>query len=264
MAVTVPDILDMKRRGERFAMLTAYDYTTASLLAEAGIPILLVGDSVANTMLGYPTTLPVTMAEMLHHARAVARGAPGQLLVGDLPFNSYHASDEEAIRNAARMLQAGMHAVKLEGGGRIAGLVGTLTARGIPVMGHLGLTPQSLHLFGGFRVQGREAAAAERLEADAQALQESGAFAVVLEGIPRALAASITHRLEIPTIGIGAGPDCDGQVLTVTDMLGLTRGHVAKFVKAYAALGDEAIAAARRFAAEVASGAYPDDAHSYH
>lgn len=264
MPVSIPDILDMKRRGERFAMLTAYDYTTARILAEAGIPVILVGDSLANAMLGYATTLPVTMEEMLHHARAVARGAPDQLLVGDLPFNSYHASDEEAIRNAARLLQAGMHAVKLEGGGRTAELVGKLVARGIPVVGHLGLTPQFVNLLGGFRVQGRTPEGAERIEADALALQDAGAFALVLEGIPRTLAGSITGLLTIPTVGIGAGPDCDAQVLTVTDMLGLTRGHVAKFVKAYASLGDDAIGAARRFAAEVAAGAFPDDAHSYH
>jgi 3-methyl-2-oxobutanoate hydroxymethyltransferase len=261
--VTSPGLIERKRRGERFAMLTAYDYTTARILAEAEIPVILVGDTLGMLMLGYRTTLPVTMVEMLHHARAVARGAPDQLLVGDMPFNSYHAGDAQAIGNAADLLQAGMHAVKLEGGGRVAGLVGKLTERGIPVMGHLGLTPQFVNLLGGFRVQGREEAAAARIENDARALEEAGAFAVVLEGVPRALAAAVTRSLAIPTIGIGAGPDCDGQVLVIHDMLGLTRGPVPSFVKAFASLGDQAVAAARDFAGEVASGSYPDDAHSY-
>ncbi|HYA00118.1 MAG TPA: 3-methyl-2-oxobutanoate hydroxymethyltransferase [Candidatus Binatia bacterium] len=264
MPMTITSLQDRKRRGERFAVLTAYDYTTARILAEAEIPVILVGDSLGQVMLGYPTTLPVTMEEMLHHARAVARAAPEQLLVGDMPFGAYHASDEDAIRNAARFLQAGMHAVKMEGGGRIAGLTRQLTERGIPVMGHLGLTPQFVNAFGGHRVQGREADAAARIESDALALEEAGAFAIVLEGMPRTLGASITGSLRIPTIGIGAGPDCDGQVLVVHDMLGLTRGPLAKFVKTFASLGDEAVAAAREFAAEVGSGSYPDDAHAYH
>jgi 3-methyl-2-oxobutanoate hydroxymethyltransferase len=263
MAVTIPGLIERKRRGERFAMLTAYDYTTARILAEAEIPVILVGDTLGMLMLGYRTTLPVTMTEMLHHARAVSRGAPEQLLVGDMPFNAYHASDEQAIGNAADFLQAGMHAVKVEGGGRVSGLVEKLTQRGIPVMGHLGLTPQFVNLFGGFRVQGREAAAAAQIESDARSLEQAGAFAVVLEGVPRILAASITRALAIPTIGIGAGPDCDGQVLVIHDMLGLTRGPVPSFVKAFATLGDQAVGAARDFAAEVTSGAYPDDAHSY-
>ena len=263
MAVTIPGLIERKRRGERFAMLTAYDYTTARILAEAEIPVILVGDTLGMVMLGYRTTLPVTMAEMLHHARAVARGAPDQLLVGDLPFNAYHASDEQAIGNAADFLQAGMHAVKLEGGGRVAGLVEKLTQRGIPVMGHLGLTPQFVNLFGGFRVQGREAASAERIESDALSLEQAGVFAIVLEGVPRAVAATVTRSLAVPTIGIGAGPDCDGQVLVVNDMLGLTRGPLPKFVKTFAPLGDQAVAAAREFAAEVASGGFPDEAHSY-
>ncbi len=263
MAVTIPALIERKRRGERFAMLTAYDYTTARILAEAEIPVILVGDTLGMLMLGYRTTLPVTMAEMLHHARAVARGAPDQLLVGDMPFNAYHASDEQAIGNAADFLQAGMHAVKVEGGGRVSGLVEKLTQRGIPVMGHLGLTPQFVNLFGGFRIQGREVAAAAQIESDARSLERAGAFAIVLEGVPRSLAASVTRALTIPTIGIGAGPDCDGQVLVIHDMLGLTRGPVPSFVKTFATLGDQAVAAARDFAAEVTSGTYPDDAHSY-
>ncbi len=245
-------------------MLTAYDYTTARILAEAEIPVILVGDSLAMVMLGHATTLSVTMEEMLHHARAVTRGAPEQLLVGDMPFNSYHASDEQAIDNAARYLQAGMHAVKLEGGGRVVALVEKLTARGIPVMGHLGLTPQFVHLFGGYRVQGKDADAAARIEKDARGLQDAGAFALVVEGVPRSLAAQVTQALDIPTIGIGAGPDCDAQVLVINDLLGLTRDPAPKFVKHFANLGDEVVAAARRFAAEVAAGGFPDDAHAYH
>ncbi len=264
MTVTIQTILDCKRNGERFAMVTAYDFTTARILAEAGIPALLVGDSLGMVMLGYPTTLPVTMEEMLHHARAVARGAPDQLLIADLPFNSYHASDEEGIRNAARLLQVGMHAVKLEGGGRSIELTAQLTERGIPVMGHLGLTPQSVNLFGGMRVQGRDAAAAARIESDARGIQDAGAFALVLEGVPRTLAGQVTRNLEIPTIGIGAGPECDAQVLVVQDLLGLTRGRTPKFVKAFANLGADAVAALQRFAAEVRDGSYPDDAHAYH
>lgn len=264
MSVTVQTILEYKRNGERFAMVTAYDYTTARILAEAGIPALLVGDSLGMVMLGYATTLPVTMEEMLHHARAVARGAPQQLLIADLPFNAYHASDEEGIRNACRFLQEGMHAVKLEGGGRSVALTAQLTERGVPVMGHLGLTPQFVNLFGGMRVQGRDALAAARIESDARALQDAGAFAVVLEGVPRALGAQVTRSLEIPTIGIGAGPECDAQVLVVHDLLGLTRERVPKFVKPFANLGSEAVAAVQRFAGEVRDGSFPDDAHAYH
>jgi 3-methyl-2-oxobutanoate hydroxymethyltransferase len=263
MPVTIQSLAERKRRGERFAMLTAYDYTTARILAEAGIPVLLVGDSLGMVMLGYRTTLPVTMEEMLHHARAVARGAPDQLLVGDMPFNSYHASDEQAIGNAAALIQAGMHAVKVEGGGRVVPLVAKLTARGIPVMGHLGLTPQFVHVFGGYRVQGKEAEAAARIESDARELETAGAFALVLEGVPRSLAASVTRSLTIPTVGIGAGPDCDGQVLVFHDVMGLTRDPLAKFVKVFAGLGDQAVAAARAYADEVAAGTFPDDAHSY-
>ena len=263
MPVTIRSLLEHKRRGERFAVLTAYDYTTARILAEAEIPVLLVGDSLGMVMLGYRNTLPVTMEEMLHHARAVARGAPDQLLVGDMPFNSYHASDEQAIASAASFLQAGMHAVKVEGGGRVAALVAKLTERGIPVMGHLGLTPQFINLLGGFRVQGREAEVATRIESDARELEAAGAFAVVLEGMPRELAASVTATLAIPTIGVGAGPDCDGQVLVFHDILGLNRDRLAKFVKVFAPLGDEAVVAIRAYAAEVAAGTFPDDAHTY-
>ncbi|TMC49000.1 MAG: 3-methyl-2-oxobutanoate hydroxymethyltransferase [Chloroflexi bacterium] len=264
MPVTVCDLLAAKREGRRFAVLTAYDYTTARILAAADIPVLLVGDSLGMLMLGHRSTLPVTMADMLHHARAVARGAPEQLLVGDMPFNAYHASDGEAIANAAAFLQAGMHAVKLEGGGRVVALTHMLVERGIPVMGHLGLTPQFVNIFGGFRVQGRSPEAAERILDDARALQHAGAFSIVLEGVPRQLAGDVTRSLAIPTIGIGAGPECDGQVLVVHDLLGLTQDPMPKFVRPYGDLGARALAAARAYAHDVESGEFPDDEHSYH
>lgn len=267
MSVTIRDLAAAKREGRRFAMLTAYDWPTARLLAEAEIPVILVGDSVADNVLGYPNTLPVTMAEMLHHARAVAKGAPDALLIGDMPFGSYQAGCDSAIAAAAEFLKAGMHAVKVEGGGWVVDLVGRLTQRSIPVMGHLGLTPQSVNAFGGMRVQGRSEEARERIAADAVALERAGAFAVVLEGMPRDLAARITATLDIPTIGIGAGPDCDAQVLVTHDMLGITshtRGALPKFAHAFAEVGDQVVGAARAFAAAVGDGAFPDDAHSFH
>jgi 3-methyl-2-oxobutanoate hydroxymethyltransferase len=267
MPFTVNDVLAAKREGRRFVMLTAYDYPTARLLAEAEIPVILVGDSLGDNVLGHANTLPVTMDDMLHHARAVARGAPHQLLIGDMPFGSYHRSCEQTIANATALLQAGMHAVKLEGGGWTVESVARLTERGIPVMGHLGLTPQSVNAFGGMRVQGRNEAAQERILAEAERLQDAGVFALVLEGIPRDLAARVTAALKIPTIGIGAGPDCDAQVLIIYDLLGIsvhTRGGMPKFAKAYADLGDRIVAAARTYADDVREGRFPDDAHSYH
>jgi 3-methyl-2-oxobutanoate hydroxymethyltransferase len=204
------------------------------------------------------------MEDMLHHARAVSRGAPNQLLVGDMPFGAYHTSDDDAVANAVAFLKNGMHAVKLEGGGRVIALARRLVERGIPVMGHLGLTPQFLNLFGGFKVQGRSDEARAHILEDARALEEAGAFAIVLEGIPRSLAAEVTSAVGVPTIGIGAGPDCDAQVLVVYDLLGITRDRMPKFVKPYADLGDRTVAAARAFADEVAAGAFPDDEHSYH
>lgn len=267
MPVTVNDLLAAKREGRRFVMLTAYDFPTARLLVEAEVPVILVGDSVGDNVLGYPNTLPVTMGDMLHHARAVARGAPGVLLVGDMPFGTYQASCQETVAAAAAFLKAGMHAVKLEGGGWVAERVARLTERGIPVMGHVGLTPQSVNVFGGMRVQGRTSAARQRILAEARDLQHAGAFAVVLEGVPRDLAAEVTKELSIPTIGIGAGPDCDGQVLIVYDLLGIsqhTRGEMPKFARAYADVGDRIVAAARAYAEDVREGRFPDDAHSYH
>jgi 3-methyl-2-oxobutanoate hydroxymethyltransferase len=259
---TTHDLAAWKADRRRFAMLTAYDFPTARILDEAGIPVLLVGDSLAQVILGYETTLPVTMEEMLHHSRAVARGATNALLVGDMPFMSYQASAEEAIRNAGRFLkEGGMHAVKLEG--PFFELAETMTARGIPVMGHLGLTPQSVHTMGGYRVQARSEESADRLLSDAMSLEKAGVFSLVLEGIPSTVAKRVTESVRVPTIGIGAGPHCDGQVLVITDVLGLGERKSPKFVKQYANLTEEIGRAARTFAAEVEAGAYPDEAHSY-
>jgi 3-methyl-2-oxobutanoate hydroxymethyltransferase len=264
MSTTVRDLRKWKTEGTRFTMLTAYDYTTARWLEKAAIPVLLVGDSLGGTMLGYPDTLSVTMDDMIRHASAVVRGAPGALVVGDMPFMSYHASAEDAIRNAGRFLQeARVQAIKMEGGGRVVDYTRQLTAMGIPVMGHLGLTPTFVNQFGGFRVQGRSDEGAEQILADARALQEAGAFAVVLEGIPSALGKRVTQALAIPTIGIGAGPDCDAQVLVIQDVLGLNPDHVAKFVRQYAQLGEEIATAARRFSDDVRSGAFPSPEHEY-
>ena len=266
MATTIADLSRMKREGKRFAMLTAYDWPTARLLTEAGIPVLLVGDSVADNVLGYANTLPVTMAEMLHHARAVARGAPDALLVGDMPFGSYQSGCDAATANAVEFLKAGMHAVKVEGGGWVTDLVAHLARRSIPVMGHLGLTPQSVHAMSGLHVQGRNGDG-DRILGEAEALQRAGAFAIVLEGVPRELAARITAALHVPTIGIGAGPDCDAQVLVTYDVTGVstrTRGPLPKFAKAFADVGDRTVDAAKAFAAAVTDGTFPDDAHSYH
>jgi 3-methyl-2-oxobutanoate hydroxymethyltransferase len=269
--VQVTDLARWKREGRRFAMLTAYDYTTALLLDEAEIPVLLVGDSMGGTMLGYqlrdggPDTLPVTLDEMISHAAAVARGTRRALVVGDLPFLSYHLGLDQATNAAGRLLkEARVQAVKLEGGGAMLEVVRHLVERGIPVMGHLGLTPQRVHAMGGLRrVQGRGQDAASRLRSDLQGLQEAGAFAVVLEGIPSALGKELTDSAEIPTIGIGAGPDCDGQVLVVHDMLGLTTGPTPKFVRRFAELGAATVTAAVEFRRAVEDGTYPDSDHSY-
>ncbi len=263
MSITVRDIRSFKERGERFVMLTAYDFPTARILDAAGIPILLVGDSLANNVLGYETTLPVTMDEMLHHTRAVARGAHHALIVGDLPFLSYQVSTADGIRNAGRFLkEAGAHAVKLEG--PKLELTAALVDLGIPVMGHLGLTPQSVHAMGGYRVQGRTEEEADRLFEDALGLQKSGIFALVLEGVPATLAKRITEASAVPTIGIGAGPHCDGQVLVLTDLLGLGAGTYPKFAKPYADLGSIITNAVTAFRDDVVAGTFPDDAHSYH
>jgi 3-methyl-2-oxobutanoate hydroxymethyltransferase len=263
MSVTIRDLRSFKERGERFIMLTAYDFPTARILDEAGVPVILVGDSLAQNVLGYSTTLPVTMEEMLHHTRAVSRGAKNALIVGDMPFMSYHASLEDGIRNAGRFLkEGGAHAVKVEG--PQLELSAALVDRGIPVMGHLGLTPQSVHAMGGYRVQGKTEEDARRLLDEAQAMDKSGIFSLVLEGVPEGLAAKITEAVAVPTIGIGAGPHCDAQVLVLTDLLGLGFGGYPKFAKPYADLRGEMTRAVQTFRDEVAAGTFPDDAHSYH
>ena len=261
---TVLDVQRFKDEGRRFAVLTAYDFLSARILDEAGIPILLVGDSLGMVMLGYPTTLPVTMDDALLHAKAVSRGARQALLVGDMPFMSYQVSTEQAIANAGRFMQeAGMHAIKLEGGGPAIEITRRLTEIGIPVMGHLGLTPQSVHAMGGFKVQGKTEAQAARIMADARGLEEAGAFSVVLEGVPSPLATAVTKALRIPTIGIGAGPGTDGQVLVFHDVFGLTTGKAPKFVKRYANLAEEISRAAARYAEDIRTGAFPGPEHEY-
>ncbi len=261
---TVLDVQRFKDEGRRFAVLTAYDYLSAKILDEAGIPVLLVGDSLGMVMLGYPTTLPVTVENMLVHAKAVSRGSRQALLVGDMPFMSYQVSTEQAIANAGRFVQeAGMHAVKLEGGGRVIEITRRLAEIGIPVMGHVGLTPQSVHTMGGFKVQGKTDAQAAKILADAKALEQAGAFSIVLEGMPSKLAADVTKTLRIPTIGIGAGPGADAQVLVMHDMLGLTTGKAPKFVKRYANLAEEIARAASAYAEDVRTGKFPGPEHEY-
>lgn len=252
-----------KERGETITMLTAYDYPTALAMDKAGIDSILVGDSLAMVVLGYENTLPVTMEEMLHHARAVARGAKSALLIGDMPFMSYQVSAEDALRNAGRFLQqGGMDAVKLEGGRERADAVRTITGAGIPVMGHLGLTPQSVHQLGGFRTQGKTASAAKRLLEDAQILEEAGAFSLVLEAVPAKLAETISKHISIPTIGIGAGAACDGQVLVTHDLLGLFERFTPKFVKQYANLHETMDKAFAEYIDDVESKRFPAVEHT--
>jgi len=262
--ITAPHIVELKRRGEPIAVVTAYDYPTARLADEAGVDIILVGDSVGTVVLGYESTLPVTMEDMVHHTRAATRARPSALVVGDLPFMSYQVSDEQAILNAGRLVQeAAADAVKLEGGERVVPAVRRIVAAGIPVMGHLGLTPQSVLAFGGYRVQGRGEADQERLLRDAHLLEAAGCFSLVLEGIPKKLGVEITRALTIPTIGIGAGVGCDGQVLVTHDLLGLYFGRTPKFVRRYAELGDATRAAFERYVADVKARRFPDDQESY-
>lgn len=249
---------------QRFATLTACDYVTGRLADEAGFPLILVGDSLAMTVLGYETTLPVTVEQMLHHTTAVSKGVREALVVADMPFMSYQVSHELAHMNAGRFLkEAGAGAVKIEGGAFRAPLVRSLVENGIPVLAHIGLTPQSVKAMGGFKVQGRGEEAAERLLMDAQALQEAGAFALVLEAMPASVAARITETVDIPTIGIGAGPLCDAQILVVHDLLGLTVGRSPKFVKRYAELGQAAATAFSAYKADVESGVFPAEEHCY-
>jgi 3-methyl-2-oxobutanoate hydroxymethyltransferase len=261
--VTVPSLLRRKRRGEPITMLTAYDFTFARIFDGAGIDILLVGDSLGNVVQGQDTTLPVTLDEVVYHTRMVARGVSRSLVVADMPFGSYQISPEDAIRGAVRCLkEGGAHAVKLEGGRRMAPTIERIASADIPVMGHVGLTPQSIHCMGGHRVQGRGDAGRVRVMEDARAVQEAGAFAVVLEGMPAELGREISRDLAIPCIGIGAGVGCDGQVLVMHDLLGLS-DWTPSFVKQYANLGALAGQAARGFAEEVVNGKFPDEQHSY-
>ena len=269
--ITVPDIVTRKSAsptGEahpRITCLTAYDYPTARLVDEAGVDIILVGDSAAMVVLGHDSTLPVTMDEMLLLVRAVRRGTRRALLVADMPYGSFHTTNEESVRNAIRFVkEGGAEAVKIEGGERRLALIHQLVEAEVPVLAHIGLTPQSLHALGGFKVQGRTPDAAERLLRDARAVEAAGAFGVVLESIPRELAAQITRELRIPTIGIGAGPDCDGQVLVLHDLIGLTFGHTPKFARRYAETGQAIADAVRRFCEDVRAGAFPSDDESYH
>ncbi len=271
--ITVPDIQSRKIRSlagspetpQKITCLTAYDYPTAQLLDDAGVDVLLVGDSLAMVVLGYDSTLPVTLEEMLHHVRAVRRGTRRALLVADMPYGSFHVSIEESVRNAIRLVkEGGAEAVKIEGGERRIELIARLVEAEIPVMGHVGLTPQSLHALGGFHVQGKTADAARQVERDARAVEAAGAFAVVLESMPRELAARVTRQVRIPTIGIGAGPDCDGQVLVFHDLVGLTAGHTPKFARQYAHLSAEIARAASEYCEDVRAGRFPSDAESYH
>ncbi len=262
--VTIPELRERKRRGSPLTMLTAYDYPTARVVDRAGIDLILVGDSVGMVCLGYPDTVPVTLEEMIHHTAAVARGAERALVVGDLPFMSYQVSPEEAVRSAGRLVKEGRaDCVKLEGGTTQADKVEAIVRAGIPVMGHIGLTPQTATQLGGFKVQGREAQAAQALMADAKALEAAGAFSVVLECVPSPLAARITQALSIPTIGIGAGPRCDGQVLVLHDLVGLFDRFTPRFVKRYADLAAEMERAVEAFRDEVISGEFPGPEHSF-
>lgn len=262
--LTAPLILAKRQRGERIVMVTAYDAMFAALFDEAGVDIILVGDSLGMVIQGHSTTLPVTMNDMLYHCRAVTRGAQRCHLVADMPFMSYQVSLTDALYNAGRLLaEGGMHAVKVEGGQRSVEVISGLTRMGIPVMGHIGLTPQSVHALGGFRVQGTGPEGHDALLADARAVQEAGAYAVVLESLPSQLSKKITAALSIPTIGIGAGPDCNGQVLVGYDLLGLSSGPVPRFVKPYASFYADGIEATARFADEVRHGTFPGSEHCY-
>ena len=261
---TIPDIMRMKSRSEKIAVLTAYDYPLAKLIDQAGIDMILVGDSVGSVFSGYDNTLPVTLEEMIYHTRAVLRGCHQALVVTDMPFMSYQIDLAEARRNAGRLIkEAGAQAVKLEGGEQMAETIRALVDIDIPVVGHVGLTPQSIHRMGGFRVQGREEDQARRILADARAVTEAGAFALVLEGIPRTLAAEVTAAVDIPTIGIGAGVDCDGQVLVIHDILGLSDKYSPKFVKRYADIAPSIAEGIGRYIREVKDGSFPTPDHSF-
>ena len=264
MRVTINQIKEMKQKGEKITMLTAYDYSTAKIVDEVGIPLILVGDSLGMVILGYESTIPVTMEEMLHHTRAVVRGTEQAMIIGDMPFMTYHISVDDALKNAARFIQeGGAQAVKLEGGVTVAEKVRSIVNCGIPVMGHIGLTPQSIYQFGGFKVQGKTPEAATRLLKDAQALEEAGAFSIVLETVPAPLAKIITEKIGIPTIGIGAGADCDGQVQVINDILGSFTDFVPKHAKQYTKLTDIMSNAITEYHNEVKAGSFPTDKQSF-
>jgi 3-methyl-2-oxobutanoate hydroxymethyltransferase len=262
--ITTHDLLNKKQTNQRISMLTAYDYSSAQLLAEAEIDVVLVGDSLGNVVLGYETTIPVTLDEMIHHTKAVARGNNKSLVIGDMPFLTYHSSTADALRNAGRFLQeAGAQGVKLEGGRERLEVVKVLVDAGIPVMGHLGLTPQSVHQLGGFKVQGKTEQAAKKLIEDALALEQAGIFALVLECVPAGLAEQVTAALNIPTIGIGAGAGCNGQVLVIHDMLGLNGNKVPKFVKQFANIRKDMLQAVLAYKTEVEEGIFPGPEHTF-
>jgi 3-methyl-2-oxobutanoate hydroxymethyltransferase len=264
MRVTITDIKEMKQKKEKIPMLTAYDYVTAKMVEEAGVPLILVGDSLGMVMLGYESTIPVTMDEMIHHTKAVVRGTRKALIVGDMPFMTYHISVSDALRNAARFIQeGGAQAVKLEGGEVVAETIKRIVGCGIPVMGHIGLTPQSIHQLGGFKVRGKGLEEGRKLLNDARILEEAGAFAVVLECTPAPLSKLITQKLTIPAIGIGAGPDCDGQVQVISDLLGLYTDFVPKHAKQYARLAGEIKTAVSSYVSEVKSRSFPTAEQSY-
>ncbi|MDD4751661.1 MAG: 3-methyl-2-oxobutanoate hydroxymethyltransferase [Desulfitobacteriaceae bacterium] len=262
--LTIPQMKAMKKAGKRFVMSTAYDYPSALLIEKTDIEMILVGDSLGMTMLGYDSTVPVTMEDMVHHIKPVVKGAPNCFVVGDLPFGSYNISVEDAVRNSVKLMKdAGADAVKLEGGETVAETVRVLVRAGIPVMAHIGLTPQMISQLGGFKVQGRDAMSARKIVEDAQALEEAGAFGIVLECVPAPIAKMITEKLTIPTIGIGAGAGCDGQVLVFHDMLGLFEKFLPKFAKQYANLGPTIVEALSSYSEEVRTGCFPDEEHSF-
>jgi len=264
MRITINQIREMKQKGEKITMLTAYDYTTAKIVDEVGIPLILVGDSLGMVVLGYESTIPVTMEEMLHHTKAVVRGTKQAMVIGDMPFMTYHISVADALHNAARFIQeGGAQAIKLEGGVTVAEKVSRIVECGIPVMGHIGLTPQSIHQLGGYKVQGRTAEAALKMLKDAQALEEAGAFAIVLETVPTPLATLITQKIGIPTIGIGAGIGCDGQVQIINDILGSFTDFVPKHAKQYAKLVDIMSSAIAEYHNEVKAGSFPTAKQSF-
>ncbi|HVX31252.1 MAG TPA: 3-methyl-2-oxobutanoate hydroxymethyltransferase [Nitrolancea sp.] len=264
MRVSIQDLKAFKQRGERFSMLTAYDYATARTLDAAGIPVLLVGDSLGMVSLGYDTTLPVTLDDIIHHCRAVVRGTERALIVADLPFLTYQVSPEEALRNAGRLIQeGGAQTVKLEGGRELAPTVARIVRAGIPVMGHLGLTPQSVNQLGGFRVQAKTTETIRELVRDARALEDAGIFALVLECIPAAAAKIVTESVSIPTIGIGAGPDCDAQVQIITDLLHLIPGRIPKHARAYLEVGELIRQAVEQYDADVRAGSFPTEKESF-